>query len=446
MSTQPSLRARQLDRVLASGESWHDRLRWTRDEIEVHQQRLLRRLLRHAIEHSPFHAARLREVDPSSFPLGRLSELPVMTKGEMMDDFDRVVTDRRLTRTTVEAHTVQAGPDLTYLLDEYVVMASGGSSGTRGVFVYDDEGFISYVLTLVRETLHTMRAFGITGEQPIVGAIVAAGSTMHATAAAARLAGVAPSPVRLHPVPATQPFDEIVQRLDELQPTALIAYGSVLTRLAMAKDDGRLTISPFVVGSTSEPFSPEMRVEVERAFGVPVGNTFGSTEGLVGLSTPGEDVIRFAEDTCIVELVDDSKVYVTNLTNLAQPLIRYELTDRFRKVTGDWPDGYLRAVVDGRSDAPLQWGAVSIHPLVMRSVLVRHADVVEHQIRQTVGGIDVDVVTTGASASSLEHVRDGLRDALAVAGLAAAAVAVRRVDQIGRDPASGKVRRIVPLT
>ena len=55
-------------------------------------------------------------------------------------------------------------------------------------------------------------------------------------------------------------------------------------------------------------------------------DTFGSTEGLVGASAPDDDVITFAEDGCIIELVDENhrpvapgtpsaSVLVTNLSN-----------------------------------------------------------------------------------------------------------------------------------
>lgn len=455
-----SRRASQLDTVLERGAAWHERLSWSRTQIAAHQQTLLRRLLAHAREHAPFHAERLAGVDPATFTLDRLTELPVMTKREMMRDFDRVVTDRRLTRTAVEAHLANADDELAHLHDAYVVMASGGSSGERGLFVYDDEGFTSYVLTLVRETLHTVRGFGVTGDAPVAGAIVAAGKTVHATAAAARLAGSAPSPVRMHLVPATLPFEEVIDRLNALQPLALIAYGSMLTRLAGARADGRLTIAPFSVSSTSEPFPPHARRQVEAAFGVPAGNTFGSTEGLVGLAPPGHDAIRFAEDTCIVELVDAAgrrvgpgetadRVYVTNLVNLAQPLIRYELTDRMTEVVGDHPDGHLRAIVEGRSDEALRWGDVAVHPLVVRSVLVSHPLVSEYQVRQQQWGLEIDVVVDRVDAPGLDDL-DGLVaaqvvDALARAGLVGATVRVERVEAIDRDPHTGKVRRFVAL-
>jgi phenylacetate-coenzyme A ligase PaaK-like adenylate-forming protein len=97
---------------------------------------------------SPFHAERLAGVDPAGFTLDRLRELPVMTKQDLMTEFDRIVTDPRAHRRAAEAHLARTGDELTHLDDEYVVMASGGSSGVRGMFVYDDEGFTSYVLSL----------------------------------------------------------------------------------------------------------------------------------------------------------------------------------------------------------------------------------------------------------------------------------------------------------
>lgn len=65
--------------------------------------------------------------------------------------------------------------------------------------------------------------------------------------------------------------------------------------------------------------------------------------------------------TLIVELVDErnepvppgtpsAKVLLTNLYNRAQPLSRYELTDRFVAQPPAPDHGHLRAAVEGRSD------------------------------------------------------------------------------------------------
>ena len=73
-----------------------ERLHWNADRLAIHQRDRLRMLLRHAAEHSPFHAKRLGAIDPDRFELSDLPRLPTMTKSEMMAAFDDVVTDLRL--------------------------------------------------------------------------------------------------------------------------------------------------------------------------------------------------------------------------------------------------------------------------------------------------------------------------------------------------------------
>ena len=84
-------------------------------------------------------------------------------------------------------------------------------------------------------------------------------------------------------------------------------------------------------------------------------------------------MLRFASDMCLAELVDDdnnpvpagapsAKVLVTNLHNLTQPLVRYELTDRFTTPEGTTGAGWLRASIDGRADEVFRYGGVAVHP------------------------------------------------------------------------------------
>ena len=123
-------------------------------------------------------------------------------------------------------------------------------------------------------------------------------------------------------------------------------------------------------------------------------DTFGSTEQLIGSSPPDDDVLVFAEDGCIVELVDaddrpvppgtpSAAVLITSLENRLQPLIRYRLTDSFVQQPPAEGHGYLRARVQGRSDEVLRFGDVVLHPLVVRSVLAHAPEVVDYRVRQT---------------------------------------------------------------
>jgi len=78
------------------------RLGWDAAQLAAHQRERLRVLLTHAAAHSRFHARRLHGLDLSRFEVGDLARLPVMTKGQMMAEFDDVVTDRRLSRRLAE--------------------------------------------------------------------------------------------------------------------------------------------------------------------------------------------------------------------------------------------------------------------------------------------------------------------------------------------------------
>jgi len=136
-------------------------------------------------------------------------------------------------------------------------------------------------------------------------------------------------------------------------------------------------------------------------------------------------------------------VLLTNLYNLAQPLIRYELNDAFVRQPDAPEHGHLRARVQGRADEVLHYGGVDVHPHVVRSALVKSQEIVDYQVRQTPHGVDVDAVTVGAL--QIESVCRRIAEALARAGLSDPRATVRVVDNLERNNETGKVRRFVPL-
>jgi hypothetical protein len=276
------------------------RLGWDAGQLAAHQRDRLRVLLEHAAEHSPFHARRLRGLHPERLELTDLVRLPVMTKSQMMASFDDVVTDRGLSRRLVERHLAASAQEPGLLLDQYVCLASGGSSGLRGVFVQTLGEYADFVASLVRP--RWARALAAGGPPPggLVLGIVAAASPVHSSGFGAAVA--AAPPVTLIPAPATLPLPETVARLNAAQPPALLGYASKLAELAGEQLAGRLRITPRSVTSIAELLTPADRAVIERAFAVPVIDAFVSTEGLVGQSEPGGSVLRFASDMCLAEL------------------------------------------------------------------------------------------------------------------------------------------------
>lgn len=446
-----ALQARAASSLARDLESQVERLGWDADRLADYQRERLRALLSHAAERSPFHARRLSGLDPGRFELADLPRLPTMTKGQMMAGFDEIVTDRRLTRSLVERHLAASTAEPALLLGRYVCLVSGGSSGLRGVFVQALDEYTEFVASVVRQARARMTAAGGPPPEEMVIAIIGAASPVHSSGFGAAVA--AGPPVRLIAAPATLPLPEIVRRLNAAQPPALLGYPSKLAELAREQRGGQLRIAPRSVTANSEVLTARDRTAIADAFGVPVVNQFVSTEGLVGQSEPGGPVLRFATDLCLVELVDaanqpvpdgtaSARVLITNLHNYTQPLIRYELTDRFVRPPGPPGDGYLRAAVEGRADEPFRYGRLEVHPHVLRSTLVAASAVREYQVRQTEQGVDVACVPDGAVGAAALAGR--LERSLRRAGLARPRVRVRMVDEISRDPLTGKVRRFIP--
>jgi phenylacetate-coenzyme A ligase PaaK-like adenylate-forming protein len=312
--------------------------------------------------------------------------------------------------------------------------------------------YADHAAAILRYPVAGMLAAGRSPDGTVL-ALNAAAAPVHSTRfLAAALGG---SPVRMAAVPVTIPVAQAVEQLNSLQPGVLVGYPSRLERLAAEQRAGRLRIRPHSVGVTSEMLTDASRAAITAAFGVPVVNSFASTEGLTGASEPGGTVISFATDMCLAELVDSAgrpappgtpsaRVLITNLHNLTQPLIRYELADSFTATPGAQPDGYLRATVAGRDDDMFRYGHISIHPHAIRTVLVLAAAVAEYQVRQTPHGIDVAVVARdGLDPAGLTA---GLASSLRHAGLPDPQVTVRAVATIARHPQTGKARRFIPIS
>ena len=130
------LRAAHLHQIRAALDDHVERLDWPQERIERHRTERLRALLTYARERSPFHAERMRGFDPSTATAADLARLPPMTKREAQDEWDAIVTAPRLRRA--EAERILAEQTwFSYTPDGEQVFSSGGSSGVRGVYVWD---------------------------------------------------------------------------------------------------------------------------------------------------------------------------------------------------------------------------------------------------------------------------------------------------------------------
>jgi hypothetical protein len=97
----------------------------------------------------------------------------------------------------------------------------------------------------------------------------------------------------------------------------------------------------------------------------------------------------------------------------------------------------------------LRYPGVTLHPHVIRSVLVQSRQIADYQVRQTPSGIDLDVLPAGPAGLAGPIAKDELvrrlRDQLARAGLCDPEICLRVVSTLDRHPDGGKLSRFVPL-
>lgn len=388
----------------------------------------------HASDRSPHHADALAGLDDAP-----LADLPVLTKEALVADFDRIVTDRRVTAAGLQHHVDTAAPGERF--GRYWVGASSGSSG-RPVLLPSDRREWAAKLA------NAARAQAIVGAGAIEGpprvARIASPSPWHLSAqVGATLADPRRPTLRL---PATTPFDELLHRLGEWDPTVLHGYASVLGALADAQLAGEVRLRPQRVLSGAEPLTDGFRERVREAWGIEPHDQYVTTEaGFVATECDAHDGMHVIEEDTVVEVLNDA-VLLTVLASRTVPLIRYRIDDRVQLDPDPCRCGRTspRLRVEGRARELVgirhHRGVTPVHPVLFTQVLDRQP-VAGWRVVHRAGTITVEVA--GARAGFAEHlVVDALRSSLAEATGAAVPVVVEHVDGLPTT-GSGKAARIV---
>ena len=105
------------------------------DRIARRQHARLERMVDHARSASPFYRELYRDL-PGGVP--DLDALPVVTKPQLMEHFDDVVTDRTVSRAEVDRFLAEPGNVGRPFHGSYLVARSSGTSGHPGVFLLDE--------------------------------------------------------------------------------------------------------------------------------------------------------------------------------------------------------------------------------------------------------------------------------------------------------------------
>lgn len=421
-------------------------LRLSREQLEAEQAAKFRKLVRLVYKRSPFYRALIRE---RSLDLDRCRpcDFPVLTKQIVAENFDEMLTDRRLSRARIEEFLSHSHDPGELLDGRFHVLHSSGTSGTVGHMVYSHQAWIkggSQMLRVLPLRLRTRVAFAAAARGHYAGASLLVTGNYGTN----RLF----FDVRTYDV--SRPMDQLIAALNEFQPQALTGYAGVLERLAEAQEDGALRIRPELIVSGAEPLRPRCRTFLQNTFGAPVVNAYASSEHLfMALTLPGSDGMYLLEDDLIFELHDEFTC-VTNLFSDTLPLIRYQMDDVLipqQDATGRYPLTKIRDLVGRSEDSPvfLNRDGVEdfIHPSLIGELLVPGLKSWQIQLIDRTAFVFRARFEPGRSREQKQAIRHEIREQLgailAEKRMDNVDFDIEEVDRLRLDPASGKTRLIL---
>ncbi|GGP95146.1 phenylacetate--CoA ligase PaaK [Streptomyces roseolilacinus] len=214
----------------------------------------------------------------------------------------------------------------------------------------------------------------------------------------------------------------------------------------------------------AEPWTEEMRREIEERFAIDAVDIYGLSEvigpGVAQECVETKDGLHVWEDHFYPEVVDPvtggvlpdgerGELVFTSLTKEAMPVIRYRTRDLSRLLPGTARVFRRMEKVTGRSDDMVVLRGVNLFPTQVEEVLLRTPGLAPHfQLRLTrEGRLDALTVRVEARADTARERRDGAAAEVraAVKDGIGVTVAVEVVDPGTLERSVGKVKRIVDL-
>jgi phenylacetate-coenzyme A ligase PaaK-like adenylate-forming protein len=428
-------RARQLVAAMRLHRSRHALEFGPREDLLRFQRERFEATVRHAVAHSPLYRELYAGRD--------LSDLPTVSKAQLVERFEDWVTDPRLRGADLDAHVDALRDEDVLFEDAFRIMPSGGTSGRRALHAFDRDEWTECLAAF-------MRWSDLLGRRPTlprlrVASVMSPGAR-HMTARFNLSIDVgAHRTLRLD---AGRPMADHRAALEAFRPDALLGYASAIGLLACDQLDGRLSIAPRIVATTSEVRTDETAQRIRTAWGVEPFDVFGSTEAVYGGDCAEHAGIHVFEDQCLVEVVD-GRLVITSFIRRTQPLIRYELGDLAELDTSPCACGRSLArmgAIAGRADDVLDLpavagGTVAVHPIAIRSPLSAVPELRRYKVIKDHDGMHVLVELREGGDAVADRVAAVLRDGLAKAG-ADVHPQVSIVDALPENSATGKFRLI----
>ncbi|PSM40763.1 phenylacetate--CoA ligase [Streptomyces dioscori] len=214
----------------------------------------------------------------------------------------------------------------------------------------------------------------------------------------------------------------------------------------------------------AEPWTEEMRQEIEERFAIDAVDIYGLSEvigpGVAQECVETKDGLHIWEDHFYPEVVDpltgevlpdgeEGELVFTSLTKEAMPVIRYRTRDLTTLMPGTARVFRRMRKITGRSDDLVIVRGVNLFPTQVEEIVLRTPGVAPHfQLRLTrEGRLDSLTVRAEARAGATPEIRDAAARSIAAAvkdGIGVSA-RVEIVEPESLERSVGKIRRIVDL-
>jgi phenylacetate-coenzyme A ligase PaaK-like adenylate-forming protein len=234
------------------------RLTWSREQVREYQTKALRELLTTAKQNTKYYKEALKSVDTERFNIEDLPSLPPHDKIVQMERWDDFIAAPGITYEIAEKHLegLRSGSIKNpFYNDRYLFIATGGSTGKRGLFLWDMHFIKEIICYTYRCLINDELKNGYDGAMKL--ATVEAPTLLHGSP---YVFPSKPLPqFELLSLASTDPIPGQCEKLNEFQPTYFMAYASSVAELASAQLRGELNISPRWVCTTSGPQDEDIR-------------------------------------------------------------------------------------------------------------------------------------------------------------------------------------------
>lgn len=405
--------------------------RLSRDELVALQQQRLQDLVDHAAAHVPFYQDWARQ---SGYLIGdpvEITTLPIVTKADFMEDLDRFQSDAfdpselKLGKTSGSSGVPfrfrkhPRASDYTYCCLWRALHRYGLRPGDRRVYLWGRSySFNSSPIVNIK----TKARLALRDWLNVTLAVGAYDLTF-------------------------ENVNHQIQRIEKFSPVYMHGYVSALYTIARALlDSGRTLNTPRLkaIVTESEKVYDFQRETMEKAFGCPVLEHYGSVEfGNIAQPDPDGN-LRINEDIFVVERAENGEAVITGLFSHAFPFIRYKLGDLIEfdeDIKPGLPYKSFKSIVGRTVDMiPVAAGG-SVHGVALAHLIDPHLDhVLKYQIHQI--ALDRFVIRLVVKSTLPESVAATIRKDMKGLVGAETTIEINQVDHI--EPASsGKFRWVI---